>query len=328
MKTSASAKKTKTTKTAAKRKSAAKAAKTAKATTKKPVKSEKVTTPVAAKEVVPAATTPAEAAQTAPKKPMDKFRRLFLWNVWLAVLYGVQGIALLLLSATKTVPVTAEFLSQDQLASALTDKPVLATATEYLFDLNIAQLLAAMFFIASIVHLLVATVYRPRYQESLERRANRFRWIEYALTGSIFMVTFGLLAGIRDLGTLVALGVLTVVAFVGAFIIELYAPFGRRPSRFLGGVSLLAGITPWVVIGLALFGANAWGTGAIPAYLCWLFGTGVVLSTVFGIVLYLQHKKTEGKWADYLHGERTYLVLGFVAKTALAWQIFAGTLRP
>jgi len=41
----------------------------------------------------------------------------------------------------------------------------------------------------------------------------------------------------------------------------------------------------------------------------------------------LQYKKI-GKWRDYLYGERMYIVLSLIAKSALAWQVFAGTLRP
>jgi hypothetical protein len=33
-----------------------------------------------------------------------------------------------------------------------------------------------------------------------------------------------------------------------------------------------------------------------------------------------------GRWRSYLFGERTYFVLSLVAKSALAWQVFAGTL--
>jgi hypothetical protein len=43
--------------------------------------------------------------------------------------------------------------------------------------------------------------------------------------------------------------------------------------------------------------------------------------------MYLQYKKV-GRWKDYLFGERMYIVLSLVAKTVLAWQIFAGTLAP
>ena len=45
----------------------------------------------------------------------------------------------------------------------------------------------------------------------------------------------------------------------------------------------------------------------------------------FAIVQYLQYKKV-GKWSDYIRGEKTYITLSLVAKSALAWQIFSGTL--
>jgi hypothetical protein len=35
-----------------------------------------------------------------------------------------------------------------------------------------------------------------------------------------------------------------------------------------------------------------------------------------------------GKWSDYLRGERAYIILSLVAKSLLAWQIFANTLIP
>jgi hypothetical protein len=47
----------------------------------------------------------------------------------------------------------------------------------------------------------------------------------------------------------------------------------------------------------------------------------------FALVQYLQYKG-KGKWSNYLRGERAYIVLSLVAKSALAWQIFSGTLIP
>jgi len=48
---------------------------------------------------------------------------------------------------------------------------------------------------------------------------------------------------------------------------------------------------------------------------------------IFVVNMLLQYKKV-GPWKNYLFGERMYIVLSLVAKTALAWQIFAGTLAP
>lgn len=46
---------------------------------------------------------------------------------------------------------------------------------------------------------------------------------------------------------------------------------------------------------------------------------------VFGLNQWLQYR-AKGRWADYLVGERSYIILSLVAKSLLAWQVFGGTL--
>ena len=58
-----------------------------------------------------------------------------------------------------------------------------------------------------------------------------------------------------------------------------------------------------------------------------ILGSIFVFFNVFAINMFLQYKKI-GPWKDYLFGERVYVLLSLVAKTALAWQIWSGTLRP
>jgi len=48
---------------------------------------------------------------------------------------------------------------------------------------------------------------------------------------------------------------------------------------------------------------------------------------IFAINMVLQRRKI-GKWADYLHGERSYMILSLVAKTLLAWQVWSGVFQP
>jgi hypothetical protein len=50
-----------------------------------------------------------------------------------------------------------------------------------------------------------------------------------------------------------------------------------------------------------------------------------LLFNCFAIVQWKQYK-AKGKWANYLLGERVYIILSLVAKSLLAWQVFAGTL--
>ncbi len=48
---------------------------------------------------------------------------------------------------------------------------------------------------------------------------------------------------------------------------------------------------------------------------------------VFAVNMLLQYRRL-GRWRDYLYGERVYMLLSLTAKSALAWQVFAGTLQP
>jgi hypothetical protein len=50
-----------------------------------------------------------------------------------------------------------------------------------------------------------------------------------------------------------------------------------------------------------------------------------VLFNIFAVNQLLQYKQV-GRWRDYLFGEYVYVALSLVAKSALAWQVFAGSL--
>jgi hypothetical protein len=50
-----------------------------------------------------------------------------------------------------------------------------------------------------------------------------------------------------------------------------------------------------------------------------------VFFNIFAINMWLQYRRV-GRWRSYLFGERTYILLSLVAKSLLAWQVFAGTL--
>jgi hypothetical protein len=87
-------------------------------------------------------------------------------------------------------------------------------------------------------------------------------------------------------------------------------------------IGCIAGVVPWIVIFIPLITAES-----VPDFVIVIFITIAIFFNSFAINMVLQYKKI-GKWKDYLHGERVYIILSLVAKSALAWQVFAGTLRP
>jgi hypothetical protein len=89
----------------------------------------------------------------------------------------------------------------------------------------------------------------------------------------------------------------------------------------------IAGIVPWIVFGIYVYGAKGFGGGNIPEFVYWIYVSIFIFFNSFAINMFLQYKKI-GPWKEYLYGETFYIILSLVAKTLLAWQVFGGTLRP
>jgi hypothetical protein len=87
----------------------------------------------------------------------------------------------------------------------------------------------------------------------------------------------------------------------------------------------LAGAIPWLVITINLFSPKGPPEASTPGFVYGIIISLFLLFNCFAIVQWKQYK-AQGKWANYLHGEKAYIVLSLVAKSLLAWQVFAGTL--
>lgn len=257
------------------------------------------------------------------KATLESLRR---WNTWLAVIHFVQGVIILLLSTTKTFPLTLHFLAVDPLGSSTGGEPELIPAAQQVGDINLAYLVASFFFVSAIAHAVIATVYRQRYETELGRGLNRVRWFEYAVSASIMMVAIGVLVGVTNIAALLMLFSLTAVMNLLGLVMETHNKKAARPNWTSYVIGSFAGIVPWLVIALYLLAGAMYGSMA-PTFVYVIFVSIFIFFMSFAVNMYLQYRRT-GKWKDYLYGERAYMILSLVAKTALAWQVFAGTLRP
>jgi len=251
---------------------------------------------------------------------------LFQWNKYLAILHAAQGVIILILSATRTFPVTTSYLGVDTLQTQAQGHAVLAAGSQHLFDINLAFLVAAFFFMSAIAHGLMATYLRPMYERDLKKGINKIRWIEYAFSAGTMMVGIGLLVGVQDISALLMLFALTAVMNLSGLAMELWNQDARNVQWLSYIIGCIAGILPWVVVAIYLISGGIYGSAA-PAFVYWIFGSMFILFGSFAVNMLLQYRKV-GKWANYLYGERVYMILSLVAKTVLAWQIFAGSLRP
>ena len=256
-----------------------------------------------------------------------KFEKLRKLNLLAAGLHGLQGVLILALSNADRgmQPVTTNYLAIDKLASDGAGQPVLTVATRHLFDINLAYIVAAFFFVSALVHILVSTKYRRRYQTDLAKQVNKFRWLEYVFSAGLMMVAIALLSGMYELSALIMVfGLIALMNVMGLFM-ELYNKDPKKLDWRFFKIGAAADLVAWLAIGIYLLGAHVYGSG-VPGFVYFIYASLFIFFNCFALNMYLQYKR-RGRWADYLYGEKVYIALSLVAKSALAWQIFAGSLR-
>jgi len=259
------------------------------------------------------------------KNSKISFDSLFKWNAGLAIIYALQGAIILIISTSRAFPITTSFLTLNPIESQSSRNPVLSAATRHLFDINIVYLMAVFLFISAIAYGLIATVYRNKYEAGLKKGINHFRWIEYGFSASIMLVSIGLISGISDLSTLILIFALTLIMGLLGLATEVYK-LTKNTNWLSYAIGCIAGLVPWIIFAVYLIGTNVYGSGHVPAFVYWIYFSLLILFVSFALNSYLQYTK-KAKWSSYLYGERVYMILSLIAKTALAWQIFGGILR-
>lgn len=248
---------------------------------------------------------------------LAKLRKL---NFIAACLHFAQAIAIFVLSTNFRLPITYTYLQFDKVTQTL------VPTTKQLTTVSLANLIIVFFLLSAVAHLFIATIYNKTYNKNLEKGINKARWIEYSFSASVMIIAISLLVGIYDLGTLIALFVLIMVMSLCGLIMEVHNQTTIKTNWLSYWVGCIAGITPWIVIVLYLWAGSHSGSSA-PTFVYYIFVSIFIFFSCFAANMFLQYKKI-GPWRDYLFGERVYIILSLVAKSLLAWQIFAGTLRP
>jgi len=242
------------------------------------------------------------------------------FNLFMGFLHFAQGIAVLFLSKSFTLPISGSYLTLKEASNTL------EPTTKVLFNLSLPILIALFFFLSATAHFVIATVYNKKYNKNLSKDINTARWIEYSLSAGIMMVAISLLVGIYDLFSLVMIFALTGLMNLMGMNMEVHNQTTIKTNWISFWVGCIAGIIPWIsVAGYMWLGATN-GSPA-PAFVYWIFVSIFVLFNCFAVNMVMQYKNV-GPWKDYLYGERTYIILSLIAKSLLAWQVFAGTLRP
>ena len=217
-----------------------------------------------------------------------------------------------------------DFLDAPQrLGSFLDGPPGTPTQTTELFSIRFGWGVAAFLFLSAIAHFLIAGPLFGTYANQLRRGRNDFRWIEYALSASWMIVLIAMLTGASDFAALIGLFGVNAAMILFGLIAERSGQPGGSGWQLPYWLGTLFGAVPWIVIAI-----NLWAPGqdsSAPTFVYFIFVTIFVFFDSFALNFWLQYRKV-GRWHSYLFGETAYVVLSLVAKSLLAWQVFAGAL--
>ncbi|TYB83875.1 MAG: hypothetical protein FXF54_13000 [Kosmotoga sp.] len=244
----------------------------------------------------------------------------------MGILHLIQAILMLTFSITidkisafKT-PIWSYFLKFDS------EKMRLVTDPQKLGEVPFGIFVSFFLFISAIAHfIIVMPKANDIYNRDLKKGINKFRWYEYSISSSLMIFLIAMLLGVYDIGALIAIFLLNASMNLFGLLMEEINQYTEKTkwSPFVFGC--IAGIGPWIIIFMhALGNANP---AEVPWFVYAILGSYFVFFNLFPINMILQYKKV-GKWANYLYGERAYIMLSLIAKTVLAWLVFSGVMQP
>ena len=254
----------------------------------------------------------------------QKVDRLRIYNVVAGSLHLVQAIGfavvLSMLSTQVLFPVTADFLAGPP---GVPIPPERVTV----FEVNLGAGVVAFLALSAFFHFLISSPwFYGRYKSGLLQSRNYFRWTEYSLSSSIMIWLILTLNGVTDIGALVGLFAVNAAMILFGALQEKY----ERPGS--GGLlpfifGSMVGIVPWLMVLFYVLRPGSASDEGPPAFVYGIIISLFIFFNTFAINQWLQYKQV-GKWKDYIVGERAYITLSLVAKTALAWQVFSGAIIP
>jgi hypothetical protein len=248
-----------------------------------------------------------------------KFSRLRTFNVIAGLFLLIQAIAIVFLSNSFKLPINTYYLHFNATTQLLA--PVEST----IYQLRVGLLVALFLLISTIDHLLMASPLANRwYVRNLKKHINYARWYDYALSSSVMIVAIAMLSGVYDIAALIPLFGINAAMNLFGLMMEMHNQKTEKTNWTAFIFGSFAGLIPWIVIFMYFIGATQGST--VPTFIYYILGSLTFFFLLFPLNMFLQYNKV-GRWKDYLYGEYGYIILSIVAKTALAWQVFGGTLR-
>jgi len=250
-----------------------------------------------------------------------RLSKLRKYNLVMGSLHFVSGLAMIILGNNFSIEISTLNLNGPP------GTPIADGTLQKVLDFPIAWGAASFLFLSALFHFVICSTKGFKiYSSELRKGRNRFRWVEYSISSTLMIILICLITGIVDLAALIAIAFCNVSMILFGWIMEMDNSFKEKVWWTPFWFGCIAGIGPWLaIVGYLIFNINQQGAQGPPGFVYGILVSIFILFNCFAINQYLQYKQIK-KWSDYVFGESVYIALSLVAKSILAWQIFANTL--
>jgi hypothetical protein len=264
----------------------------------------------------------------------QKVDKLIKFNKTMGLVHLIQGVLMMLFAflvyptlndaqETFTIPVIGNYLE------FVPGSGLVLTNTDTLFELPFLPMTASFLLLSAIFHFLIAFPFKKKYRAGLRVGINQFRWYEYALSSSLMIVLISALFGVRDIAVFALIALSNAAMNLFGLDMELLnqgeTKVGKKVNWLPFIFGTIIGLAPWLAIAFYI-GVNP-NLDAVPVFVWAILATYFIAFNTFPVNMILQYLGL-GKFKDYLHGERGYIVLSLVAKTLLTWLVLFGAFQP
>lgn len=248
-------------------------------------------------------------------------RSLQKFNAIMGLVHLAQAtVMLFILNYSLKIPIVTRFFDK-------APDGAFTISTKVLVDVPIAVVAPAFILISALFHFIIASpFYARRYEANIKKGYNPMRWIEYSISSSIMLVALLMMGGINELSSVVFVFTLNFLMNMWGLEMERYNQLTDKTKWFPYNMGVIAGIVPWIIGGLYFWVSTSNVADSIPWYAKAGFLVTFLFFNSFAINMVLQYLKV-GPWKKYVFGERTYIWLSLIAKSALAWILVLGTLN-
>lgn len=247
-------------------------------------------------------------------------RSLQKFNALMGLIHLAQAtVMLFILNYSLKIPILTRFFDKTPSGFGI--------STDRLVEVPVALVAPIFLLISAFFHFLIASpLYVRRYEQNIKNGYNPMRWIEYSISSSVMITVLLMMGGLNELSSVVFVFTLNFLMNMWGLEMERYNQLTEKTKWFSYNMGVIAGIVPWIIGGLYFWVSTNNVADSIPWYAQLGFIVTFVFFNSFAINMVLQYLKV-GPWKNYVFGEKTYIWLSLVAKSALAWILVLGTLN-